>query len=97
VARERGKRVSAWWTTSEHDELVPVLEDAGINLFGASVAPGAHGQGVYRSFVLARWELAVERGTPALTVQAGRMSRPICERMGFGSVGAVRVFDELAG
>lgn len=70
---------------------------AGVNLFGASVAPDARGQGVYRSLVLARWDLAVERGTPALTVQAGRMSRPICERMGFGFVEAVRVFvDNLA-
>jgi GNAT superfamily N-acetyltransferase len=69
---------------------------AGINLFGASVAPEARGQGVYRSLVLARWELAVRRGTPALTVQAGRMSRPICERMGFAFVEAVRVFvDDL--
>jgi GNAT superfamily N-acetyltransferase len=70
---------------------------AGINLFGASVLPEARGQGVYRSLVLARWDLAVGRGTPALTVQAGRMSRPICERMGFAFVEAVRVFvDELA-
>ncbi len=40
---------------------------AGINLFGAAVAPEARGRGVYRSLVLARWELAVERRTPALT------------------------------
>jgi len=71
---------------------------AGINLFGAAVTPEARGQGVYRTLVLARWDLAVERGTPALTVQAGRMSRPICERMGFAFVGAVRVFvDDLPG
>jgi GNAT superfamily N-acetyltransferase len=70
---------------------------AGINLFGASVAPEARGQGVYRSLVLARWDLALERGTPALTVQAGRMTRPICERMGFAFVDAVRLFvDDLA-
>jgi GNAT superfamily N-acetyltransferase len=70
---------------------------AGVNLFGASVLPEARGQGVYRSLVLARWDLAVERGTPALTVQAGRMSRPIVERMGFAFVDAVRVFvDDLA-
>lgn len=69
---------------------------AGINLFGASVLPEARGQGVYRSLVLARWDLAVARGTPALTVQAGRMSRPIVERMGFAFVEAVRVFvDDL--
>lgn len=70
---------------------------AGINLFGASVARDARGQGVYRSLVLARWDLAVRRGTPALTVQAGRMSRPICEKLGFAFVEAVRVFvDDLA-
>jgi GNAT superfamily N-acetyltransferase len=69
---------------------------AGINLFGASVAPEARGRGVYGSLVLARWELAVERGTPALTVQAGRMSRPLCERMGFAFVEAVHLFvDDL--
>jgi GNAT superfamily N-acetyltransferase len=70
---------------------------AGINLFGAAVAPEARGRGVYRSLVLARWDLAVSRGTPALTVQAGRMSRPICERMGFALVEAIRIFvDDLA-
>lgn len=69
---------------------------SGVNLFGASVAPEARGRGVYGSLVLARWDLAVERGTPALTVQAGRMSRPLCERMGFTLVEAVHLFvDEL--
>jgi GNAT superfamily N-acetyltransferase len=70
---------------------------AGINLFGASVAPEARGRGVYGSLVLARWDLAVARGTPALTVQAGRMSRPLCERMGFAFVEAVHLFvDDLS-
>jgi GNAT superfamily N-acetyltransferase len=70
--------------------------DAAINLFGAAVLPEARGRGVYRSLVHARWELAAERGTPALTIQAGRMARPICERMGFVLVGIIRVFvDEL--
>ncbi len=69
---------------------------AGVNLFGASVAHEARGRGVYGSLVLARWDLAVTRGTPALTVQAGRMSRPLCERMGFTFVDAVHLFvDEL--
>lgn len=69
---------------------------AGVNLFGASVAPEARGRGVYGSLVLGRWDLAVERGTPALTVQAGRMSRPLCEKMGFAFVEAVHLYvDEL--
>lgn len=68
----------------------------GLNLFGGSVLPGARGRGVYRALLFARWDFAVERGTPALTVQAGRMSKPICERMGFEFVDASRVFvDDL--
>jgi GNAT superfamily N-acetyltransferase len=60
-----------------------VLGDAGVNLFGGAVLAEARGRGVYRALVDARWRLAVERGTPALTVQAGRMSRPVLERFGF--------------
>jgi GNAT superfamily N-acetyltransferase len=73
------------------------LGDAGVNLFGGGVHPDARGRGVYRALVQARWELAVGRGTPALTVQASAMARPICERFGFVFVAPVRVFvDELA-
>ena len=66
--------------------------DAGLNLFGGSVLPEARGRGVYRALLFARWDFAVARGTPALTVQAGRMSRPICERLGFRFVDAARVY-----
>jgi GNAT superfamily N-acetyltransferase len=73
------------------------LGDAGVNLFGGGVHPDARGRGVYRALTQARWELAVARGTPALTVQASAMARPICERLGFVHVAPVRVFvDELA-
>lgn len=70
--------------------------DAGVNLFGGSVLPEARGRGVYRALVQARWQAAAARGTPALTVQASRMSRPICERLGFVFLAPVRVFvDQL--
>lgn len=70
--------------------------DAGVNLFGGAVLQEARRRGVYRALVHARWQAAAARGTPALTVQAGRMSRPICERLGFGFVAPVRVFvDQL--
>jgi GNAT superfamily N-acetyltransferase len=55
----------------------------GVNLSGGAVVLAARGQGVYRALVKARWDEAVERGTPALTVQAGSMSRPVLERLGF--------------
>lgn len=71
--------------------------DAALNLFGGSVLPEARGRGIYRALTFARWDRAVERGTPALTVQAGKMSMPICERLGFEFVDRSRVFvDERA-
>jgi GNAT superfamily N-acetyltransferase len=56
-------------------------------LSGGSTRADMRGRGVYRALVRARWDAAVERGTPALTVDAGRMSRPILDRLGFTTVG----------
>lgn len=55
----------------------------GTNLAGSCVHPSARGRGVYRALVAARWEQAVERGVPVLTVQAGDMSRPVLQKLGF--------------
>jgi hypothetical protein len=56
-------------------------------LVGGSTREEMRGRGVYRALVRARWDAAVDRGTPALTVKAGRMSHPILERLGFQVVG----------
>lgn len=70
--------------------------NAGLNLFGGAVLDEFRGRGIYRALTFARWDKAVERGTPALTVQAGRMSMPILEKLGFELVAAARVFvDDL--
>jgi GNAT superfamily N-acetyltransferase len=58
----------------------------GLLLDGAATVPRARGRGAYRALIAARWEEAVARGTPALVVQAGAMSRPILERCGFEPV-----------
>ena len=55
-------------------------------LMGGSTADWARGRGAYRAVVRARWDEAVRRGTPALAVGAGSMSRPILERLGFEQV-----------
>jgi hypothetical protein len=74
-----------------------VLGAAGVNLFGGSVLEEARGLGVYQALIAARWEAAVARGTPALTVQAGRMSKPIVEKLGFAKVGEAHIYvDTLA-
>jgi hypothetical protein len=59
---------------------------AGGYLMGGSTASWARGRGAYRAVVRARWDEAVRRGTPALAVGAGSMSRPILERLGFEQV-----------
>jgi hypothetical protein len=56
-------------------------------LAGGGTRPVHRGRGAYRALVRARWDAAVERGTPVLTVGAGDMSRPILERLGFSIVG----------
>jgi hypothetical protein len=47
--------------------------------------------------VAARWEDAVARGTPTLVTQAGRMSRPILERLGFRAVCEIRILVDRFG
>ena len=55
-------------------------------MIGGGVLPNARRRGVYRALVRARWDDAVAAGKPALTTQAGAMSRPILERLGFQAV-----------
>ncbi|MFT3768976.1 MAG: hypothetical protein QM820_26345 [Minicystis sp.] len=68
-----------------------VLVDRAVVLCGGATLPEARGKGAYRALVAARWQDAVARGTPVLVVQAGAMSRPILERLGFEEVARVKV------
>lgn len=73
-----------------------VFADAAVMLVGGATLPEARGRGCYRALVEARWRDGVDRGTPALVVQAGAMSRPILDRLGFELVSELRVLvDEL--
>jgi hypothetical protein len=60
-------------------------------LMGGATLPELRGLGVYTSLVQARWQAAVERGTPQLTVAAGSESGPILERIGFERLGRVHL------
>jgi GNAT superfamily N-acetyltransferase len=60
-----------------------VYTESAVVLLGGAVLPEARGNGVYRALVRARWEDALARGTPTLVVQAGAMSGPVLERLGF--------------
>jgi hypothetical protein len=61
----------------------------GLLLYGGATLERARGRGAYRALLQARWDESVARGTPALMTQAGSMSRPILERLGFTPVGHV--------
>jgi hypothetical protein len=59
----------------------------GVFLIAGSTAPWARGRGAYRALVRARWEYAVEQGTPALVTEAMiDTSYPILQRLGFVEV-----------
>jgi GNAT superfamily N-acetyltransferase len=64
----------------------------GVFMAGGSTLPSARGRGVYRALVRARWDHAVARGTPLLVVQAGRMSAPVLDSLGFVRHGEIRLF-----
>jgi hypothetical protein len=67
-----------------------VPSSRGVFLIAGTTAPWARGNGLYRALVRARWDYAVERGTPALVVQAVvDTSFPILRRLGFETAGTV--------
>jgi GNAT superfamily N-acetyltransferase len=63
----------------------------GLALFAGATLPRARGRGVYRALINARWREAAGRPAPALITQAGEMSRPILERLGFEPVGRIEM------
>jgi GNAT superfamily N-acetyltransferase len=63
-----------------------------VALFGGAVLPEARGRGAYRALVRARWEHAAARGTPVLVVQAGPMSGPVLDGLGFERHGEIELY-----
>jgi GNAT superfamily N-acetyltransferase len=69
----------------------------GVVLYGGAVLERARGRGAYRALIVARAAEAAARGTPALVVHAGKMSRPILERVGFHAITRIdRLLDTFA-
>jgi hypothetical protein len=72
-----------------------IPSDRGVFLIAGSTAQWARGRGLYRALVRARWDYAVERGTPALVTEAlVDTSYPILQRLGFTEVCTIRRFTE---
>jgi hypothetical protein len=69
--------------------------DRGVFLIAGSTAKWARGHGLYRALVRARWDYAVERGTPALVTEALLdTSYPILQRLGFAEVCTIHRLEE---
>lgn len=66
--------------------------DGGVAMMGGAVLPAYRGRGVYRGLVRARWDYAVSRGTPLLVTQAGHMSGPVLDGLGFVRHGDLHLF-----
>jgi hypothetical protein len=73
-----------------------VFMEHGALLIGGGTVRQARGRGAYRALVRARWDDAVAAGTPALVIQAGAMSRPIAERLGFRPVTEIEILRDAA-
>jgi hypothetical protein len=63
----------------------------GVALLGGGTLEAERGNGYYTALVHTRWRDAAERGTPLLCTQAGKMSQPILERLGFERLGEIRL------
>jgi GNAT superfamily N-acetyltransferase len=81
------------------DELVGAGAAApssrGMLLWGGSVRADARGRGCYRALTRARWDEAVRRGTPALTVSANDHSSPALRKLGFEKVLEFRRIEDV--
>jgi hypothetical protein len=86
-----GTRFLAWVDGRPAASATVVWAPLGGLCLGGATCEWARGRGAYRALVRARWDAAVARGTAALVVNAGRMSRPILERLGFVAVAELDV------
>jgi hypothetical protein len=75
-----------------------IPSERGVFLIAGSTAKWARGRGAYRALVRARWDYAVERGTPALVTEAMvDTSYPILQRLGFTEVCTIWRLEEARG
>jgi hypothetical protein len=84
---EQGADVGAVYGAWIDGELVAAgrafFAPQGAILAGGATVERARGRGAYGALVRARWDDVARRGGGALVVQAGSMSAPILQRLGF--------------
>ena len=65
------------------------LAATGVYVGGGATLPSDRGRGAMTSLLVAAWDDAVRRGTPAVVTYGGSMSSPILIGLGFEKVGEV--------
>jgi len=88
-ARRRARPGGEWLAFLDGEPVAwagAIAGPVGLFLAGGVTLPTARGRGAYRALVRARWDHAVELGTPVLVVHAQERSRRILERCGFDVV-----------
>jgi hypothetical protein len=73
-----------------------VFTPYGTLMLGGATLKEARGKGVYTSLVHARWEDAATQPVARLVVAAGPRSAPILEKLGFETMGRVRLLRQRA-
>jgi hypothetical protein len=69
--------------------------DVGMVLAGGATLKSARGRGAYQALLHARFRDAERQSAPVLITQAGAMSRPILERLGFERVAEVHILLDI--
>lgn len=80
VVEEWGEPVAVGWSWYQPDSPFATL-------WGGATVPRARGRGHYHALLAARLDEAAARGRRLASVDAGPMSRPILEAIGFETVG----------
>jgi hypothetical protein len=91
--RARGRLNEAWEEYRRVDILVFAAFVDGRPVACARLNFSPYGD---RALVRARWDAAAARGTPLLAAQAGKMSKPILERLGFRQIATVHALVDSA-
>jgi hypothetical protein len=71
--------------------------EVGVLLHAGAPRRTARGRGAYRALVAARWNDAVQRGTPMVVTRAGPQSRPILQRNGFEELAEIHFLVDAFG
>jgi hypothetical protein len=97
LADLRFRRYLAWGDGAAIAAASATFTDAGVMLHAGSTLVGQRGRGAYRALVSARWQEAVQHGTPMAVTRAGPQSRPILQRVGFTELAEIEFLIDQVG